>query len=691
MFGDICIQTGRWSASRLFSAVIVSAAALAPTAQGQSINWNWMGGSPHWSIATNWNPIDVPDALNETATIGMAGTYTVELNISPTIQHVLITNSSATLDFWSGRTLTVTEWNGVTNYGTILGDHLSSIVGTVINHGTYENTTGVGWILGPVTNEAVAPAGIRIKGPSSLELYGPTITNNGTIHINYNGFVGVDPTYLHFKANALLDGTGELIMGRGARLTTAPSVTLTQGAGHTIRGKGTLGARLVNDGIVRADDPAFLLLLDGEPKTNNGTIQADAGCQLDFFGMYNIAQDEDGQIVADGGTVNFKSPMAGSPIIVTGGTIASLNGGMVHAAAGDTKLIDATVYIGMDVDAGASLLVGGSGLNNIAYIRVNPTATPSFTHVVFNEDAELSGPGEVILGDVVYARLFVDAGFVGTNGVNHTIRGNGLLRGSFLNSGTVAPGESIGVLDSLSPTTFTQSASGVLEVEVAGTSPSEYDRMTGAAAFVLDGTLRVSVVPPYEPQLGHSFTIISGSGVSGTFASIDGPPPGPGLDWALSYTSTTVVLSVVPCALNITEHPQSQTVCRGKQVTLSVTATGATGYQWRYGGENIDGAAGPTYFISYALPSHSGNYDVVVTSPCGTMTSANASLVVLTGGSGDTTGDGSFNGADVQGVVDAIISGGPVDAAYCAADLNGDGTVNLIDAQAMTDLLLLGL
>lgn len=691
----VAVRLGRLQTSSVIRTVaLVAAFTFVSRAHGQSIQWDWDGVSlEYWSLATNWNPQDVPDATNETATIGGSTSLTVQLNMSPTIQHLLITNPSATLDMWSSRTLTVTEANGVTNHGTILGDASTFIVGALINHGTYESIGIPNSIDGPITNEAVSPEGILVTGPSSLELYGPTVTNNGTIHINYNQYTGLTPTYLTFKDDTVLDGTGEVIMDKFANLVTdIPSgAILTQGPDHTIRGEGYLGALLINHGTVRADNPSKHLTLDQGAKTNNGTFVADAGCRMDIFGTFEIMQGNDGLILADGGTVNLRSMTNVTPLSITGGTLGTLNGGIIHANSLDTKLTDVTVEGSLDVDSGQAVLVAGDGLTNLGTIRVNPTASPLFTHFVFVDDSELSGPGEVILGRDFYARFFVEDGFVGTNGVDHTIRGNGVFRGNLVNDGTIAPGESIGRIDTFSPTTLTQSSTGVFDIEVAGTGSSEYDRLTGAAAFVLDGTLRVSVVPPYEPQLGHSYTIISGitgSSVSGAFAAIEGDLPGPGLDWELTYTATTVVLSVMPCALTIDEQPQNQTVCRGTQVTLSVTETGATSYQWRFESEDIDGANSSTYFIPFALPEHTGSYDVVVTNHCGSQTSNNASLVVLAGGSGDANGDGNIDGLDMQAFANALLAGGPIDTGYCAADITGDGVVDIGDLDPFVQTLL---
>lgn len=658
-------------------------------AAAQSIQWNWNGfDTPFWSLATNWNPVDVPDALNETATIGMAGTYMVDLNMSPTIQHLLITNPTATLRILGGRTLTVTEWNGVTNQGTIIADGSTSIVGALINYGTFVNYFAINSIVGPVINDAVSPQGIRIRGPSSLELFGPTVMNSGTIHLNYNDFSG-DPAYLHFKANTLIDGTGEVVMGRFSRLTTAAGVTLTQGAGHVIRGTGNIGAQLVNEGVVSADDPINWLTLDGNPKTNNGMIVADDDCRLDIFGLFEITQDDDGTILADGGTVLFKSMSATPPVLtVNGGRLETQNGGIIKTASSSTMLRDVTLFGDLDVDFGTSILLAGGGVNNIGTIRVDPTAHATFTHCVFVDDSELSGPGALILGRAFYARLFVDPGFVGTNGPGHTIRGNGVLRGSFVNNGTIAPGTSIGLLDSLAPCMVTQGETGVIDIEVAGTGSSEYDRFTGPTTWVLDGTLRVSVVPPYVPLLGHSYTIISGGSVSGTFDTIEGPPPGPGLDWAVTYGASTVTLSVVACALTIDGQPQGKTVCRGAFITFTVDAPGATSYQWRKGGEEIDGATSPTYQIIFALPEHTGHYDVVVSNQCDSFASNTASLFVHPGGSADANGDGELNGLDLQVFIEALTGDAPPTAGHCACDMNANGYVDISDLDGFVYYLM---
>lgn len=96
-------------------------------------------------------------------------------------------------------------------------------------------------------------------------------------------------------------------------------------------------------------------------------------------------------------------------------------------------------------------------------------------------------------------------------------------------------------------------------------------------------------------------------------------------------TSTTSIPATLTVqTLLVTADPQTQTVDAGDAVTLSVAADGPEPltYQWRKDGEPIAGAVQETYSLDPALIEHAGSYDVVVTSPCGSVTSAAAVLTV---------------------------------------------------------------
>ena len=96
----------------------------------------------------------------------------------------------------------------------------------------------------------------------------------------------------------------------------------------------------------------------------------------------------------------------------------------------------------------------------------------------------------------------------------------------------------------------------------------------------------------------------------------------------VSVTSNNALLTVNPLtAINV--QPMALTQCAGTNATFTVTAVGANlSYQWRKNGTNISGANLASYTINNIAAGDAGNYSVVVTGTCGTVTSNNAALVV---------------------------------------------------------------
>jgi len=76
--------------------------------------------------------------------------------------------------------------------------------------------------------------------------------------------------------------------------------------------------------------------------------------------------------------------------------------------------------------------------------------------------------------------------------------------------------------------------------------------------------------------------------------------------------------------------PASQHICTGSTLTLSVTASYASSYQWNLNGTAIPGATNSTYTVSSAQSANAGNYSVTVTNG---LTSVNSSVVAVVVGS----------------------------------------------------------
>ena len=95
--------------------------------------------------------------------------------------------------------------------------------------------------------------------------------------------------------------------------------------------------------------------------------------------------------------------------------------------------------------------------------------------------------------------------------------------------------------------------------------------------------------------------------------------------------AATLTLNAAPAIQN---HPVSQAVCAGNNVTLFIarpagyTATGLS-YQWRKNGANIAGANTSAYTINNISASDAANYDVVISSTCFASMTSNAAVITV--------------------------------------------------------------
>ncbi len=96
-----------------------------------------------------------------------------------------------------------------------------------------------------------------------------------------------------------------------------------------------------------------------------------------------------------------------------------------------------------------------------------------------------------------------------------------------------------------------------------------------------------------------------------------------------AVVSLTVVVPVVPPAIEI--QPVSQAVNVGQSASFFVVArgTGPLGYQWRFGGLDLAGETGTNLTMNSVTTNSAGNYDVIVGNSAGSVTSAVVSLTVV--------------------------------------------------------------
>ena len=98
-----------------------------------------------------------------------------------------------------------------------------------------------------------------------------------------------------------------------------------------------------------------------------------------------------------------------------------------------------------------------------------------------------------------------------------------------------------------------------------------------------------------------------------------------------TVTSAPASLAV-NAGTTITSNPSDVSGCAGKQVTLSVVATGANlTYQWKKNGANINGATRASYTIASMNQTDAGSYTCTVTGSCGAPATSSPGVISVTG------------------------------------------------------------
>ena len=121
--------------------------------------------------------------------------------------------------------------------------------------------------------------------------------------------------------------------------------------------------------------------------------------------------------------------------------------------------------------------------------------------------------------------------------------GSGTLDSNLVNTGTVSPGASPGIITVDGD--YTQDSSGALAIELDGTTPgSGYDQLAVTGAATLGGTLDVSLIPGFTPTAGQSFAIMTYASHTGEFDTLNLPSLSGDLEWKLEYGSTAFLLSI---------------------------------------------------------------------------------------------------------------------------------------------------
>jgi hypothetical protein len=86
-----------------------------------------------------------------------------------------------------------------------------------------------------------------------------------------------------------------------------------------------------------------------------------------------------------------------------------------------------------------------------------------------------------------------------------------------------------------------------LNIAIGGlTVGTQYSQLAVANGASLNGTLNLKLINGFVPAIGNTFTILTGSAVTGIFATVEGLSINSGEHFAVNYNPTNVMLTVVP-------------------------------------------------------------------------------------------------------------------------------------------------
>ncbi len=316
--------------------------------------------------------------------------------------------------------------------------------------------------------------------------------------------------------------TEQLYIGGGAAATGTYTLTgglLDVGAGGKFdgiyvgnSGTGTFnqsgGIVLVginnDDKTLRSDGPHELIV--GRLNGSSGTYNLSGG---ELYSARTIIGDQ-------GSNPSLFEHTDGSHKVYQDMIIGQDSSTGTYNLSGSAELeVQRAVYLG---DEGGTGIFNQSGGTNIIHRNLEiGSSSESGTHVgtgTYN----MTGGTLSVTNEIINNGLFKGAG------------GN-ITTGLFTNNGTVAPGHSPGTLTMTG--NYVQNAAGILEIELGGTNPGEYDILNIIGSATLGGILDISLYGGYSPANGTAFDfLLASGGITGEFSSIAGPT---GWVWNVAY------------------------------------------------------------------------------------------------------------------------------------------------------------
>ena len=343
----------------------------------------------------------------------------------------------------------------------------------------------------PYTGGTTISAGTVLTQNASALGTGPVAFGNGTA-LQVQNLLNVNGNWTVFPGAATVSGGtvqtfGDFNLGGGG--------TLIANASFNVPGAAQINSSglVVNNQFTVGGD----LGLNGSEAIINGV--------LNVLGTASV--NSSGLVVNDQFTIGADLDLSGSEAIING--VLNVFGTANVNSSGLVVNDQFTVGGGIDLAGSSAAIVNGVltspivNVNNVSSLIVNIAGTVA-ANVNVGPSALLALFG-AINGNVTNAGIF---------------QGTGVANGNVNNGGLVSPGTSIGKLTING--NYAQNASGTLRIEVAGSSPGQFDVLAVSGQASLAGTVQLVRVGGFNLSTGDQITFLTANnGVSGTFDTIE--------------------------------------------------------------------------------------------------------------------------------------------------------------------------
>ena len=428
----------------------------------------------------------------------------------------VVNNSGGTIEAFPGSTVIFTNsFNGSINGGTL----------TTSGTGMIESQNGV---LDGTVNIPTNAGKLLVKN-FDLFFQG-TINNKGTITLSGNSCIILNQP-------STLTGTGHLVMA---------STTCIFGSGlaftnqSNIQGSGSIGDSnpmpITNTGTILANQSSPLIIHpDPSGFTNTGKLMVNSGSTMTVDAPFNSLSST-GTLSAGtysvSGTLNFPAGIA------TNSASISLSGTKAVIFNTNTAT-NALSALTSNTSTGSLSLLNGQGLSTTTNVNNSGKVT-----VGTLSSLNVGGSYTQITGTTtVDGTLTAPSGATLQKG---SLVGKGTVASAVTSSGSVTAGDASTKPGKLSITgSYTQQSKGALNCYIGGTGAGTFGDLAVSNGVSLGGTLAIKLVNGFVPVVGDSFTIVTGSAVSGKFATVTGTSINSSEHFEVVYNSKNVTLEVV--------------------------------------------------------------------------------------------------------------------------------------------------